>query len=176
MTGKMALQIVLDNSGGCTEKLAMTRAWGDRYRAEATGYMRRKAYYFKRQFWATRISLQVNASLNRTEYDELDADEIEGEFHWNKERGFFEHEVYSDFTRTYYLPPDPMDQPPASEANKWEKEAREMAERYYRLKKNWYYIMDMVEKVPVEMEPEWPFESALAEAEAQFKLDCAMEP
>jgi hypothetical protein len=30
-----ALQIVLDNSGGCTEKLAMTRAWGARYRFEA---------------------------------------------------------------------------------------------------------------------------------------------
>ena len=36
MTGKMqALQIVLDNSSGCTEMLAMNRAWGERYRAEA---------------------------------------------------------------------------------------------------------------------------------------------
>ena len=40
MTGKMdarttdALQIVLDNSSGCTGMLAMTRAWGERYRAE----------------------------------------------------------------------------------------------------------------------------------------------
>ena len=29
-----ALQIVLDNSSGCTGMLAMTRAWGERYRAE----------------------------------------------------------------------------------------------------------------------------------------------
>jgi len=34
MTGKMALQIVLNNSSGCTGMLAMTRAWGERYRAE----------------------------------------------------------------------------------------------------------------------------------------------
>ena len=40
MTGKMqALQIVLDNSSGCTEKLAITRAWGERYRAEYYEYL-----------------------------------------------------------------------------------------------------------------------------------------
>ena len=46
---KMALQIVLDNSSGCTEMLAMTRAWGERYtlampQAFYTKVVRRHAY------------------------------------------------------------------------------------------------------------------------------------
>ena len=106
MTGKMALQIVLDNSGGCTEKLAMTRAWGDRYRAEATGYMRRKAYYFKRNFWAMNIHWKVWESHLHGPYEEI--------YVFNDEKGQYE-------SGDYYLPNDPMDFPPASEANKREK-------------------------------------------------------
>ena len=85
MTGnKQALEIVLNNDRdpGCTEKLAMTRAWGDRYRAEATGYMRRKAYYFKRNFWAMnldwelQIEDQTKIRRNSDEYQHI---------HWKSE-------------------------------------------------------------------------------------------
>ena len=132
MTGnKQALQIVLNNDRdpGCTEKLAMTRAWGERYTAEATAYMERKAYHYKRQFWATRISLRVDASRNWSDYPE---DDEEIDFYWNKEKGLFQCEVYigPGFTETRILEKDPMDQPPASEANKWEKEAHDIAEKY----------------------------------------------
>ena len=88
MTGKMqALQIVLDNDRdpGCTEKLAMTRAWGDRYRAEATGYMRRKAYYFKRNFWAMNIHWKVWESHLRGPDEEI--------YGFNDETGQYENDI-----------------------------------------------------------------------------------
>jgi len=189
MTGnKQALQIVLNNDRdpGCTEKLAMTRAWGDRYRAEATGYMRRKAYYFKRNFWAMNIAHTVD-------FDNSFPVEGHGDWKLNKETGRYEREIadLSDFdemlfiTHRQSLAKDPMDFPPASEANEWEKKAKDSAERYEQTKQEmaWAhareesYILekDMYEQYA--MEPESPeFESALAEAEDQMLRDSAMEP
>ena len=83
-----------------------------------------------------------------------------------------------------------MDSPPASEANLWEKKTRisvnYLREQLRKIGKGIYLPHWPEEKVDEFNDEYWEsnicedelleFESALAEAEAQFKLDCAMEP
>ena len=164
MTGKMqALQIVLNNDRdpGCTEKLAMTRAWGERYRAEATAYMERRAYHFKRIAWLIEIAIERDI-LENYGGDENDDD-------WWIEEG-------------------PLTWPSASKTNNWENWAKHLAERYAYRKEREYieyenWGEELYEEVELEFfeeykdEPEWPeFENVLAEAEDQMLRDCATEP
>jgi hypothetical protein len=130
MTGnKQALQIVLNNDRdpGCTEKLAMTRAWGERYRAEATGYMRRKAWFFKREHYAiyTKMHFCI-AERGDNNFAENNPWKLNRE-HWWYEREVLYYPDEEGLMET--IEADPMDCPPASEANEWEKDAKDIVSR-----------------------------------------------
>ena len=125
MTGKMqALEIVLNNDRdpGCTERLAMTRAWGERYRAEATAYMRKRAYHFKRLFYATQIKFCM---------------ELTHEYPWRllyMTSRIMYHQFIEDWNATNYFYEDGMDCPPASLAKYWERDALDIVKFHDRVK------------------------------------------